>query len=117
MSRKSTLVAVLTMMAVVLAMSSTPAWADPSQITLGPSGTSWTFQGNGSSTVKLTACNGGTCKGKAFGTGDFGIIGSNVPYSLTSNGTMDVTSNGSNTFSVSGPAMTFMLGTGGSLLT
>ena len=118
MSRKSTLVAVLTMMAVGLVMSSTPAWADPSQITLGPSGTSWTFQGNGSgsTTVTLTACNGGTCKGKAFGSGGFGFIGS-VPYSLKSNGNMTVTNNGSNTFSVSGPAMTFMLGTGGSLLT
>ena len=119
MSRKSTLVAVLTMAVMVLAMSSTSAWADPTQITLGQAGANWTFQGNGSgsTTVTLTACKGATCRGKAFGSGGFGFIGSNVPYKLVSNGAMTVTETSSSTFNVSGPAMTFMLGTGGSLLT
>jgi PEP-CTERM motif-containing protein len=120
MNRNTTRVAVLTMLAMVLVLSSIPAWSDPTQITLGASSAKWTFQGNGGgspTTVTLNACGGGTCKGSASGSGGFAFIGSKVPYSLTSNGAMTVTNLGSNTYSVSGPAMTFMLGAGGSLLT
>jgi hypothetical protein len=119
MSRKSTRVAVQIMVAVALALSSISAWAAPTQITLGPSGSKWTFQGNGSgsTTVSLTACNGGTCKGIASGSGGFAFIGTSVPYRLTSHGTLTVTKTSPTTFNVTGPAMTFMLGAGGSLLT
>src|SRR5437016_13401649 len=102
----------------VLVLSSVPAWADPTQITLGPSGTTWTFTGNGGSpsTVTLAACNGGTCTGTASGSGGFASIGSNVPYKLISQGALTVTEVSATTFNITGPAMTFMLGAGGALL-
>jgi hypothetical protein len=119
MRTRITLVAVLTILAAVLVLSSIPAWADPTQITLGYSNQTWVFTGNGSgsSSVTLTACGGKGCKGRAAGSGIFASIGSKVPYQIISHGALTLTEVSATTFNVAGPAMTFMMGAGGSLLT